>query len=503
MVRLAVARLSFCSNSFSPRRTRSEDVLLHEWLSGDSGLTRSAGSGTELDGVARFAAANPDWDITLLRSASALPGGPLAGSLFTSWLNEVENGLRRGRFDAVYLALHGACQAEGDPSADLTVLRRVRSIMGPLPVVASFDIRANLSEEVAILLDGATSNQLNDPRSSAAAAERALGLLDRIIAGSIRPVGALARLAMIGVGEEFDRSVRDTLELCRPSDRVVETSLFTGFAWGDTPNAGPSALVWADRDAGAAREEAARLAVALSQATFRTQRLALPSAEAGIQIGVAASHKGLPSLVLDPSDDPTRGGMLDTPELLRGLQRAQAFGHLPGRALLAGLFDPESVIAAQKAGLGATISGNFGAQTTQIFGHPVPAVGEVVAMGRSSSGIDHAVIRSGQIDILFLNRRPAMLSPDLLADMGIDISAFQILAIKGSRETEVAFARLVARVVVCDCPGPSDPDLLRLNYNFVPLTRRAIPDDDLDMIEAELPPMPRRRVTDRRAGLYL
>ena len=308
---------------------------------------------------------------------------------------------------------------------------------------------------------------------------------------------------MIGVGDDFDQSVLDTLELCRRSERVVETSLFTGFAWGDSPNAGPSVLVWTDRDASAAREEAARLAVSLSQANFRSSRAALPSTEAAIQIGVATARPGLPSLVLDPSDDPTRGGMLDTPELLRGLQRAQAFGHLPGRALLAALLDPESVIAAQKLGLGATMSGNFGGQTSQIFGHPVPAVGEVAALGRSDGGIDYAVIRSGQIDILFLNRRPTMLSPELLGSMGIEIGGFQIVALKGSRDTETAFSGQVARSVLCDCPGPSDPDLQRLHFNFVPLTRRAFPDEDLDTAENDLPTIPRRRITDRRASAHL
>ena len=475
---------------------------MHEWVSGEAGLARAAGTSSELEGVNRFAAAHKDWDVTLLRSASAPPGGPLAGSLFTSWLNEVESGLRRGRFDAVYLSLHGACQAEGDPSADLTVLRRVRAIMGPLPVVASFDMRANLSEEVAILLDGATSNRLGDAASSVEAAERALGLLKQILDGEIRPVGALARLAMIHTGAAFDDAVRETIAAPMASPRVVEASVFTGFAWGDSPSAGPSALVWTDRDAGAAREEAARLAVALSR-NPPAPRPPLPTSEAAIQIGTVMAKPGLPALVLDAGDDPVSGGILDTPEMLRGLQRTQAFGHLQDRVLFAALCDPETVVAAQKAGLGSVFSGQFGGLATPAYGAPVPVMGEIHKTGRTACGIDYVIIRSGFIDVLVVNRRPAMIDPAFLAACEIAVGDVQLLAIKGAHTTAQAFDGLISRVVYADCAGPSDTDLLRLSYHFVPLVRRTVPEDEAEGVDAKPASEQRRRVADRRASAHL
>ena len=503
MVRLAVARLRCCSNSFTPRRTRSEDVSLHEWMSGDNGMTRASGTGTEIDGVTTFAAAHPDWEITLLRSASAPAGGPLSGNVFHAWLSEIEAGLKRGRFDAIYVSLHGACQAEGDPAADLTVLRRIRAVMGPRPVVASFDIRANMSEEIAILLDGATSNVPDQPGSEADAANRALILLARIIAGEIRPMGALARLPQLVDGSTLDAAVELALSGLRERMRsgpLVEASLFTGFAWGDSPSAGPSALVWADRDSGAARQEAASLALSLSR-SISMLRPEIYSSETAIKTASTIARPGQPALVLDPADDPGSGGLLDTPEILRDLQRAQAFGQLNGPCVLAALHDVETVSKAHSIGIGGTLSGSFGARTTQIYGQAVPLSGEVVGVGQMADANDYAVIRSGQIDILFLARRPAMIDPALLAACGIDLRDTRVLAIKGGVKTGEAFGNLVIRCTMCDTPGPTSPDLQHLPYSFVPAIRRMTQDDDAEL-GAESGGEAIRRPTDRRTRAH-
>jgi len=502
MIRLAVARLRFCSNSFTPRRTRSEDVALHEWMSGDNAIAQAAGTGTEIDGVSRFAAAHSDWEITLLRSAAGPAGGPLAGNVFHSWLSEIEAGLKRGRFDALYVSLHGACQAEGDPAADLTVLRRLRALMGPRPVVASFDIRANMSEEIAILLDGATSNTPDQPGSEAEAAKRALDLLARIIAGEIRPVGALARLPQLVDGSTLDAAVGTALASVRERMRgkLVEASLFTGFAWGDSPYAGPSALVWADRDAGTARQEAASLAMALAR-SIATIRPEIIGSETAIKVAASIARPGQPALVLDPADDPGSGGLLDTPEILRDLQRAQAFGQLQGHCVLAALHDPATVANAHKLGLGATISGNFGAQTTQIYGLAVPLAGEIVGFGQLADKTDYAVIRSGQIDVLFLSRRPPIIDPALLTACGIDFRQARVLAIKGGTKAGEAFGNFVIRTTMCDTPGPTTPDLQHLPYNFVPAIRRMMPEDDNESSSDAL--TRRRRPTDRRTAAHM
>ncbi len=502
MVRLAIARLRFCSNSFTPRRTRNEDVQAHEWSDGSAAFETSQAQTGELDGVRRFAAAHPDWSITALRCASAPTGGPLSAGLFSAWMTEVDDSLRRGRFDAVYLSLHGACQAEGDPAVDVTILRRVRSIMGPRPVVASFDRTANLSEEIALLLDGASSNRLDEQNSEAKAALRALAMLEGIVAGTCRPVGALARLPHVVGQDVMDQAMRrlqdsEQLALGGP---LLDMSLFSGFVWGDSPYTGPSALVWADRDAGTARGKAAQLALSLARmsraepaATLpveRAIRAAATSLSTPLSQGLSASSVRLqpdqgvrsgavrPVLLLDPSDDPLAGGLTDTPEMLRSLQRAQAFGHLPGRTVLATLHDTDSVHVAQETGLGKSVSLNLCGLTTRLYGASVPVAAQVHSLGESPETGRFCILRSGLLDVIVTTKRVEHITPSLLSRICPDFADARLLAVKGGRLTAAAFENVVSASLSCDCAGPASQDLLRLPYNFVPSIRRASAADD-------------------------
>jgi microcystin degradation protein MlrC len=485
MPRVAVARLWFCSNSFTPRRTRIEDLRAHEWTAGTEALARRVGAGDELDGVHRFIGSRPGWDVTFLRCASAPAGGPLSAELFGIWMADIEDHLRRGRFDGVYLSLHGACQAEGDPAADVTILRRVRALVGHTPVVASFDLRANLSEETAILLDGASANRAWPAGGGDMAAIRALTLLEGILSGRSRPVGALARVPMV-LADPFQhealgdlwRDEMPRLDAALPGGPVLDASVFGGFAWGDSPYTGPSALVWADRDAGAARETAARLALLLARWRTRlvpklaTAEVMIDTLDLGDQPDAARSERSAPVVLLDPSDDPVVGGLADTPGILRAVIAAAEQGRLTGPVAIAALHDPDTVTAACAGGPGQGLQRPLGGRVTPVFGAPVL----VRATVRSVVDTDRfglcAVLRIGQVDIVVTSRRPADIGPDLFAVMGLTPSLYRLLAVKGGQTARVAFGAIAREIVACECPGPAATDLLRLPYHYVPASRR-------------------------------
>ncbi len=476
MPRLAVARLWFCSNSFTPRRTRLEDLRDHEWNVGAQALSAVQPRDGELAGVRRFAASNTGWDITMLRCASAPASGPLSAEVFGTWMADIEDALRVGRFDGIYLSLHGACQAEGDPAADVTILRRVRSLVGRTPVVASFDMRANLSEETAILLDGASANRSWPTGGGDAAATRALTLLEGILTGRSRPVGVLARVPMVLADPFLAEALGDLWrdELPNVAAPVLDASVFGGFAWGDSPYSGPSALVWADRDAGAARETAARLALLLAR--WRTRlvpKLATPEVIfETLQLSQASSGRASPIVLLDPSDDPVVGGLADTPDLLRSLLSAAERRRLVGPVALAALHDADTVAAACAAGPGQKLQRPLGGRTTGLYGHPVP----VEAVVRSVMDTDQAglscVLRVGELDIVVTSRLPEAMSPELFQMMGLQPSRYRLLAGKGGQTARVAFNAISDEVIACECPGPAGPDLMRLPYHYVPANRR-------------------------------
>ena len=478
MPRIAGARLWFEGNSFTPTPTTPEAFRAREWLAGPADLARAAGTATELGGLLGFLATRPHWDATLIRATSAQPGGPMTRAMLDAWLDEVEQGLRAGApWDGVYLSLHGAAVTEDEPAADLAIIRRIRALVGATPLAASFDFHANMAEEIATLLDGASVYRSYPHTDMAETAQRTLVLLERRMAGQ-RLHGAIMKLPTV-LHSFHMRSAEGPMaevwaEAAALEDgTVLDAAPFGGFAWGDTPHAGPCGMAWATEPA-AAHAAASRIAEAIDA---RRPRFAvtLPTPEAALATALA----GPPGLValLDPADNPLSGGVADTPGLLRALLAAGP----PVPTVLAFLHDPVTVAEAVAAGQGATRRFALCARTGLSFGPPVAldAVVERLTEGRfvntgpmeRGMAVDlgpSCVLRAGDLRIIVTSRKEAAVDPAFFALHGIDLAATRLLANKAKNHFRAAFAARCAAIVECDCPGPAALDLAALPFRHVP-----------------------------------
>jgi len=485
MPHLAVARFWFEGNSFTPAPTTAEAFLCREWVSGEEALDRYRGTATELGGVAAFLDSHPGWTAEVILSASAQPGGPLAPGIVADWTARVTDRLGRGGFDAVFLSLHGAAVAEDDVAPDLTILRAVRQAARGVPVGASFDIHGNLAPETAALLDVASAYRTHPHIDMAETAGRVLAMLARTVAGEVRPVVAIAKLRRVIHSFHMRSDAGPMAELwaeaaAAEAGPILDASPFGGYAWGDTPHAGPSILVTADRDRAAAQTVAGRLAASLAR-RIEAGRFAvsLPTAEEAIGRALA----GPPGLVavLDPADNPLSGGIADTPGLLRALLAQPAA--VP--VVFAFLHDPGTVEAAAAAGAGRTIARPLGGRMTGAFGQPVPVTATVERLteGRfANSGpmergapVDlgrTAVLRAGAVRIIVTSRREAAIDPAFFDLHGIDLGATRLIANKAKNHFRAAFAHRLAAIVECDCPGPAALDLAALPFRHVPAAWR-------------------------------
>lgn len=254
---------------------------------------------------------------------------------------------------------------------------------------------------------------------------------------------------------------------------ILDASLFGGFAWGDSPHAGPSAMVWAE-DAGAARDLAERLADSIASRRARFA-VSLPDPATALRQALAAPP-GLVAL-LDPADNPLSGGVADTPGMLRVLVEAR----LEVPSVFAFLHDPASVAAAQEAGPGATLTRHLGGNVTEAFGgHVILDVeverltdGRFVNEGPMERGapVDlgpTCVLRAGMLRIICTSRKEAAVDPAFFALHGIDLGATRLLANKAKNHFRAAFRDRCAAIVECDAPGPAALDLASLPFRHVP-----------------------------------
>ncbi len=485
MPHIAVARLWFEANSFAPAATPLAAFQGREWVAGEAARARFRGTATELGGLDAFLSERPEWRATILRCAAAQPGGPMADAAFATWWEEVAAGLAARRFDGVYLSLHGACLTETDHEADLTILRLVRGIIGPgTPMVASFDFHANLSPQCAGLLDGASAYRSYPHTDMADTAWRALRLLEGAMAGRRLHAG-VAKLPRVLHSFHMRSEAGPMAEVwaaarAMESAALPDASVFGGFAWGDTPWAGPAAFAWAD----SAEQARAAARALVGEIGMRTAHFAvsLPRPEAALAAALAAPP-GLVAL-LDPADNPLSGGACDTPGLLRALLEAGP----PVETVFAFLHDPHTVAAARAAGRGATLQCPLGARTTAAFGPPVPFAGIVEHLtdgrfindGPMEAGITvelgpTAVLRAQRLRIIVTTRKEAAVDPAFFRLHGIELGGVRLLANKAKNHFRAAFARRCAAIVECDAPGPAALDLAALPFRHVPQAWRRQP----------------------------
>ncbi len=479
MPRIAVARLWFEGNSFSPEPTPLAAFGGREWVEGEEALRRYRGTATELGAVAAWADSRPGWDITVLRCAAAQPGGPMTAEAFATWMGEVEGTLAEGGFDGAFLSLHGACVTEDDQEADLSILRRVRHAMGPAArITASFDFHANMSPQVPGLLDGASAYRTYPHTDMHRTATRALRLLERALRGEALH-GCLVKHPRVLHSFHMRHEAGPMAEVwaeaaAAEGGPILDASLFGGFAWGDSPHAGPSAMVWGT-EAAPVRALARRLrdAIAAREGRFA---VSLPDAETALDRALAAPT-GLVAL-LDPADNPLSGGAADTPGLLRALLGRGAA--LP-ETVFAFLHDPGAVQAARAAGEGGRFARPLGARVTDAFGPPVPFDGVVERLthGRflNTGPMEHgapvdlgptALVRQGPVRVVLCGRKEAAVDPAFFALHGIALDGVRLLANKAKNHFRAAFAARCSAIIEADCPGPASLDLGALPFRHVP-----------------------------------
>lgn len=482
MPRIAIARLWFEGNSFTPVPTGLDELRSREWVSGAEALARYAGTGTELGGAAAFLDTRPDWQATVLRCTSAQPGGPLTREAYEGWLAEVLDGLAAGApWDGVYLSLHGACVAAHEPAADLATVRRVRALIGPTPLAASFDFHGNMAPELAKLLDGASVYRTYPHLDMDAVALRALAMLEMRLAGQ-RLHGAIVKLPRVLHSFHMRSEAGPMAEVWAEAaslerDGVVEAAPFGGFSWGDTPHAGPSGMAWATTPEAASR--AAQAVIDAIAARLPRFDVTLPTPQAALATALAAPP-GLVAL-LDPADNPLSGGVADTPALLRAL--VESGPAVP--TVFAFLHDAAMVAQAAAAGQGASARFALGGKTTDAFGPPVDldAVVERLTEGRfvnegpmeRGAPVDlgpTAVLRAGLLRIIVTSRKEAAVDPGFFGLHGIDLATTRLLANKAKNHFRAAFSARCSAIVECDCPGPAALDLAALPFRHVPASWR-------------------------------
>lgn len=486
--RLAVARLWFEGNAFSPIPADWTAFQTYEWQTGPTVLDVMRGTATELGAVAHFADHHPDWEVVVLRCAAALPAGPIDEQVFERIVADVLDGLRaglaQGGWDAVYLSLHGAAITSQRETPELDLACKVRELLPHVPMGASFDLHGNMPPQWADVLDIASVYRTHPHIDMAETAERVLaGLVQCAEAGlKTRRILLNERVILPSINMRTAAGPMAELETAArtaTSGAVLEVGVFGGFPYSDTEHTGASVFVVSD----AAFDTEGKQARAAGQRVMQhiherapEFRLQLPSPDAALARALAISNPGLIA-VTDSADNPLSGGGGDTPELLRAMLAAQ-----PQVACLFASFADGGVVQhAIDAGVGSRITTTLGGRFGSHFGPGIPITavvekltpGRFVNTGPMQTGVERscgstALLRLEGLPsahIIVTERVVAGDDPAFYALHDINLLALRLLCVKAKNHFRAAFAQRCVDIIDCDAPGPACQDLSQLPFN--------------------------------------
>lgn len=484
MKRIAIASFIHEGNSFSPVPTTTAEFRQQLWLSGCAAKEHARGTRTELGAAVDFLDTHRDWQGLFLTCAEAGPAGPIDDMTFALIRDEILDGLSRGPWDAVYLALHGAMLSASSPTADLDLLRAVRRAIGRAPLGVSFDLHANLGAAQIGLFDVACGFKTHPHVDMYETAARTLELLARTASGEIAPKGALAKVPAILPSMNMrttDGPMAEIEAIAAEVERrhgLLDVSVFGGFSYGDSPLAGASVMVHADGDAELAQEAAHEVGAAM---TARLDRfyVALPTPTAALM--QAAGATAWPVALIESSDNPGSGGIGDTTGLFAAMHAARP----PGPAVFAFFADPGVVGQAAAAGIGGRVAVTLGGRIAPEFGAPVAISGTVNRLTdgrfRNSGPLAHgahcnlgrtALVRDGELAIIVTAACQSPNDPGFFTLHDIDVHRLRWLGVKAKNHFRAAFRPLIPTMIDVDTPGPAALDLRHFRFRHAPMDFR-------------------------------
>src|SRR5712692_801007 len=203
------------------------------------------------------------WHPIGIALAMSEPNGPVEHAFFEELLETIARRLTAALpLDGVYICAHGAALTTEEDDPEGVLFETVRHIVGAnVPVVATFDLHANVSDRMVQLIDafiGYRTNPHLDMRERGA--EAAAAMRELLVGGKTERVRlrlpivppTVALLTVAGpYAEMIELGQRRQAEI---GPAILNVSVIGGFVYADTAKNGLSVIVTSrgDKDAAAA-----------------------------------------------------------------------------------------------------------------------------------------------------------------------------------------------------------------------------------------------------------
>jgi microcystin degradation protein MlrC len=463
------------SNTFCPIRTSLKDFEDQGLCYGDEVLDRY-GKTNELGGFVAAARSEKDVELVPTLRAWAWAGGIVEQSSFDYLKDEF---LRRvtdaGNIDGVLVALHGSMVTDqlDDPEGEL--LDALRRQLGETPVVATFDLHANMTAVKVESLTALVGYHTSPHTDLFETGRKAATILFSTIREEIRPRIAWRKIPMITPAESHNTMrgpFKDLMDMVGGIERqkgILSASMFAVQPWLDVQELGWSCVVITDDD----QEKGEKLAESLAQSAWKARRSFLVKVTPVTRaIEETRMITGGPVVFCDSADSTNAGSTGDSTVVLRALLEADV-----DYVALVPMRDPEVVRRVTERDIGKTLTLKVGGKLGRKFYEPIEITGIVRTLGGgvltaksemvkgTEDNIGKAVvIEVGKIQILLTENRYLGHDPELFRFMGLEPKDAKVVVVKSPVGFRVSYEPFAKAIFILDTPGASSPNLKMLEF---------------------------------------
>ncbi len=490
MFRIAIAEFKHETNTFSDTPTNLDSFRKGRYyVEGAQIIPHFRNVKSETGGFLKVLSDRPDVELIPVVAASAMPSGPVTQDVFDLVRDKMVSALRAaGQVDGVLLCLHGAMVTEASEDGEGDFLEAIRAEVGKnVPIIATLDLHANITEkmgryaDVLINFDSYPHSDMYDRGLEAAT------IMLNTLQGKFKPVMYCARRPLIlpsmPTAHPAMKPYVDMAHAYEEDPRVVTVSISHGFFCADIYEEGLTVVAVTDNDPALAQKIAEELAEAMWRDRANLKRKHY-TAEEAIAKAVAAPEG--PVILADVTDNPGGGTPCDGTHLLRAM-----IAHNVQNAAVALIYDPESVEAAHKAGVGSTVHLRLGGKVRpEILGAPIECDayvrllmdGKYINKGPMGGGLrtdlhKSAVIVIGGIEVIIAANITQPYDTEIFRSHGIEPTDKKILVLKSTIHFRAHFEPLAKEILDVECPGllPQNPKTL----NYQKIRRPMYPLDEI------------------------
>ncbi len=462
-MRIAITGISHETNTYCGGITTREDFYTYRGKDMLATAGQESDVGGAIDACIRWSKEIP-LEIVPILYAGAQPSGVIQRQTYEDFKAEILSEMAAtGPVDCCVLLLHGAGVVEGIADLEGDLAAAVRATLGDVPITASFDLHANLTQAMADQLNGIFVCQqyphIDLHQRAAEAVAAALNMVQTKRRGICRVTSLPMLMPTTTTFEGIGQTMLQALLAAEENAGCINLSWCHGFPYTDVAHVGASVVAsYYPEQAVAAQEAAKQFAANL----WRRRQEFIPLSLSGEQaVALAAEQPQGPVVIHETSDNCGGGAPGDGTHLLRAMLEAK----LGAAACFSFLVDAEVAGAAHQAGVGATLRVSLGGKTDDLHGDSLNIVAYVKALHDGRLIMQHmfrgAPINLGpmarlvveDMDIVVASRRNQTFDQEPFLALGIDVMKYHYVALKSSNHFRAGFQHIAKAIITADTPG--------------------------------------------------